>query len=58
MNLPDEVPVVFITAYPEKYLATLNDGPSYLITKPFDPEYVKAVIGHAMLNVQEKKRPA
>lgn len=58
MNLPDEVPVVFITAYPEKYLATLNDGPSYLITKPFDPEYVKAVIGHAMLNVQETRRPA
>lgn len=58
MGLPDEVPVVFITAYPEKYLSTFNAGPSYLITKPFDPEYVKAVIGHAMLNVQETRRPA
>lgn len=52
MNLPKNIPVVFITAYPEKYLATLNEGPSYLITKPFDPEYLKAVIGHALLNVQ------
>lgn len=58
MNLPDHVPVVFITAYPEEYLSTLNTGPSYLITKPFDPEYVKAVIGHALLNVQEGRRSA
>ncbi|MEL7108288.1 MAG: response regulator [Pseudomonadota bacterium] len=52
MNLPTEVPVVFITAYPEKYLSTLNEGPSYLITKPFDADYLRAVIGHALLNVQ------
>jgi CheY-like chemotaxis protein len=53
MNLPDNVPVVYVTAYPEKYLSTTNEGPSYLITKPFDPEYLKAVIGHALINVQE-----
>ena len=52
MALPGDVPVVFITAYPEKYLSTTNEGPSYLITKPFDPEYLKAVIGHALINVQ------
>jgi CheY-like chemotaxis protein len=52
MQLPDNVPVVFVTAYPEKYLSTTNEGPSYLITKPFDPEYLKAVIGHALINVQ------
>ena len=52
MNLPSEVPVVFITAYPEKYLSTLNEGPSYLITKPFDADYLRAVIGHALINVQ------
>jgi CheY-like chemotaxis protein len=52
MDLPNSVPVVFITAYPEKYLATLNEGPSYLITKPFSQDYLKAVIGHALLNVQ------
>ncbi|MEM7460463.1 MAG: response regulator, partial [Pseudomonadota bacterium] len=51
MKLADSVPVVFITAYPERYLATLNEGPSYLITKPFDSDYLKAVIGHALLNV-------
>ncbi|MEO0607661.1 MAG: response regulator [Pseudomonadota bacterium] len=58
MKLPDSIPVVFITAYPENYLSSLNQGPSYLITKPFDPEYVKAVIGHALLNVQDGRRPA
>ncbi len=52
MALPDDVPVVFVTAYPEKYLSTTNEGPSYLITKPFDSEYLKAVIGHALINVQ------
>ena len=52
MKLPGDVPVVFVTAYPEKYLSTTNEGPSYLITKPFEPEYLKAVIGHALINVQ------
>lgn len=52
MNLSDAVPVVFVTAYPEKYLSTTNEGPSYLITKPFNPDYLKAVIGHALINVQ------
>lgn len=52
MQLPDSVPVVFLTAYPEKYLSTTNEGPSYLITKPFNADYLKAVIGHALLNVQ------
>lgn len=52
MALAENVPVVFVTAYPEKYLSTTNEGPSYLITKPFDPDYLKAVIGHALLNVQ------
>ena len=58
MDLPDSIPGVFITAYPEEYLSNLNQGPSYLITKPFDPEYVKAVIGHALLNVQEGQKLA
>mmetsp|Transcript_19455 Transcript_19455/g.25183 ORF Transcript_19455/g.25183 Transcript_19455/m.25183 type:complete len:259 (+) Transcript_19455:18-794(+) len=52
MKLQDSIPVVFVTAYPEKYLSTTNEGPSYLITKPFNPDYLKAVIGHALINVQ------
>lgn len=52
MNLADNIPVVFITAYPDRYLSTFNEGPSYLITKPFDVDYLKAVIGHALINVQ------
>ena len=52
MKLAEPVPVVFVTASPEKYLSTMNEGPSYLITKPFNPDYLKAVIGHALINVQ------
>ena len=52
LMLADHVPVVYVTAYPERYLSTTNEGPSYLITNPFDPEYLKAVIGHALINVQ------
>lgn len=54
MELSSSIPVVYITAYPEKYLSTSNEGPSYLITKPFSQDYLKAVIGHALLNVQSE----
>lgn len=58
MNLPDTVPVIFITAYPEKMLEKKDEGPTYLITKPFQPDYVKAVISHALLRADKKKADA
>jgi CheY-like chemotaxis protein len=43
-----KVPVVFITAYPERLLTGKRPEPTYLITKPFRPETVAAVISQAL----------
>ena len=42
------VPVVFITAFPERLLTGENLEPTFLITKPFMPEMVKAVVSQAL----------
>lgn len=41
-------PVVFVTAYPERLLTGERPEPAFLITKPFQPETVKAVISQAL----------
>ncbi|WP_421785193.1 response regulator [Hyphobacterium sp.] len=41
-------PVIFITAFPERLLTGERPEPTYLITKPFRPETVKAAIGQAL----------
>jgi CheY-like chemotaxis protein len=43
-----EAPVVFITAYPEQLLTGARPEPTFLITKPFRPGTVKAVISQAL----------
>jgi len=43
-----DVPVIFITAFPERLLTGQRPEPTYLITKPFQPETVKAAIGQAL----------
>jgi DNA-directed RNA polymerase specialized sigma24 family protein len=43
-----EVPVIFITAYPERLLTGDKPEPAFLITKPFQPESVKAAISQAL----------
>ena len=43
-----EVPVIFITAYPERLLTGDRPEPAFLITKPFQPEAVKAAISQAL----------
>jgi len=42
------VPVIFVTAYPERLLTGTRPEPTFLITKPFRPENVKAVISQAL----------
>jgi CheY-like chemotaxis protein len=44
-----DVPVIFITAFPERLLTGSRPEPTYLITKPFEPETVIATIGQALL---------
>lgn len=42
------VPVIFITAYPERLLTGDRPEPTYLITKPFKEESVRAAIAQAL----------
>ncbi len=39
------VPVIFITAFPERLLTGERPEPTYLITKPFSDDFVRATIG-------------
>jgi DNA-directed RNA polymerase specialized sigma24 family protein len=43
-----EVPVIFITSFPERLLTGEKPEPAFLITKPFLPEMVKAVVSQAL----------
>jgi CheY-like chemotaxis protein len=49
------VPVVFITAFPERLLTGRRPEPAFLITKPFQPETVKAVISQALFFEQRAR---
>lgn len=51
-----EVPVIFITAYPERYLTGRRPEPTFLITKPFQPAMVSAVISQALFFERRAKR--
>ena len=44
-----DVPVIFITAFPERLLTGERMEPTYLITKPFEPEVLVATIGQALM---------
>jgi DNA-directed RNA polymerase specialized sigma24 family protein/CheY-like chemotaxis protein len=43
-----EVPVIFITAYPERLLTGERPEPAFLISKPFQPSTVSALISQAL----------
>jgi DNA-directed RNA polymerase specialized sigma24 family protein/CheY-like chemotaxis protein len=42
------VPVIFITSFPERLLTGERPEPTFLITKPYDPNAVKAAISQAL----------
>jgi len=44
----DEIPVVFITAFPERLLTGKCAEPAFLITKPFSEDQVVSAVGQAM----------
>lgn len=44
-----DIPVVFITAYPEMLLTGTRPEPSFLIPKPYTSSHVEAAISQAML---------
>ncbi|MBK9082839.1 MAG: response regulator [Rhizobiales bacterium] len=43
-----DLPVIFITAYPERLLTGERSEPAFLITKPFQPDSVRAAISQAL----------
>lgn len=52
------VPVIFITAFPERLLTGERPEPTFLITKPFQPETVKAAIGQALFFHPRREKAA
>lgn len=42
------VPVIFITAFPDRLLTGERPEPTFLITKPFDPEILRVSISQAL----------
>ena len=50
------VPVVFITAYPEKLMTGERPEPTFLITKPFREDAVKAIISQVLFFDQQASR--
>ena len=51
-----QVPVIFVTAYPERFLTGERPEPAFLIAKPFQPATVSAVISQALF-FERKAKP-
>ena len=47
------VPVIFITAFPERLLTGQRPEPAFLVTKPFHPDMVKALVSQALFFQQK-----
>ena len=43
-----ETPAIFITAYPERFLTGERPEPAFLISKPFQPALVSAIVSQAL----------
>ena len=51
-----EVPVIFITAFPERFLTGQAPEPAFLIAKPFSANSVKAVVSQALFFDRRSQR--
>ncbi|MBX3552832.1 MAG: response regulator, partial [Pseudolabrys sp.] len=51
-----DIPVIFITAYPERFLTGERPEPAFLIAKPFQPSTVSAVLSQALFFERNAKR--
>ena len=52
-----DVPVIYITAYPQRLLTGEKGEPAYLIAKPFRPDMVKAVMSQALIQRTVQQLP-
>ena len=51
-----QVPVIFITAFPERFLTGERPEPAFLIAKPFQPGTVSAIASQALFFERSAKR--
>jgi DNA-directed RNA polymerase specialized sigma24 family protein len=51
-----DAPVIFITAFPERFLTGHAPEPAFLIAKPFSAESVKAIISQALFFDRKSQR--
>jgi CheY-like chemotaxis protein len=54
----NDIPVIFITAFPERLLTGDRPEPAFLITKPFEPATVRAAIGQALFFHPRRRQTA
>jgi CheY-like chemotaxis protein/DNA-directed RNA polymerase specialized sigma24 family protein len=52
------IPVVFITAYPERLLTGERPEPTYLVTKPFEVDTIVATVGQALMMHRTEREAA
>jgi CheY-like chemotaxis protein len=56
-----EVPVIFITAYPERYLTSDRPEPAFLVSKPYQPATLSALVSQALFferNAMQRRKRA
>jgi CheY-like chemotaxis protein/DNA-directed RNA polymerase specialized sigma24 family protein len=51
-----ELPVVFVTAYPERLLTGTRPEPTFLVTKPFDADTLDITISQALASARRRRR--
>ena len=54
----ESLPVIFITAFPERLLTGERPEPTFLVTKPFNPDMVKALISQALFFQEHHEQAA
>jgi DNA-directed RNA polymerase specialized sigma24 family protein/CheY-like chemotaxis protein len=52
-----EVPVIFVTSFPERLLTGERPEPTFLLTKPYQPETVRATISQALFFDERSHAP-
>jgi CheY-like chemotaxis protein len=52
------VPVIFVTAYPERFLTASRPEPAFLISKPYQPAMLLAVASQALFFQRNARRRA
>ena len=52
-----EVPVIFITAHPERFLTGERPEPAFLISKPYQQSTVSAVVSQALFFERNARQP-